>query len=317
MSQSPQEKSGQESVGLLSRVKELATILGTLSAAGGILFSSITYVTTQWAKNEEAKRAQLSTFSTYGQYLKRYQEFIQPALGSLMKDKTRMKLDEAMRKQNPSACKAVVANSTTNTGFEVFNSKELSDVRQVHNFYESIGYGLEKRQLDFEVIFDLITIPAYWNIYDPSSKWYDKEMGLRIEPKAISYLYPDFSVLLPWRSCLGTAFFGPNRPLSDFSDAVDKLGYNYLFARMKSLYEKSCDNGMPIDSSGGGFISRANGKWPDATLSNACSTLKNRINAMSSKSPAHKSWMELYHGNANDIDPELDNFFGKSINIIP
>jgi len=67
MSQSPEEKSSQESMSLLGRLKELATILGTLGAAGGILFSSITYVTTQWAKNDETKRAQLSTFSTYGQ----------------------------------------------------------------------------------------------------------------------------------------------------------------------------------------------------------------------------------------------------------
>jgi hypothetical protein len=315
MSQSPEQKSSQESMSLLGRVKELATILGTLGAAGGILFSSITYVTTQWAKNDEAKRAQLSTFSTYGQYLKRYQEFIQPALGRLMKDKTRMKLEEAMRKQNPSVCNAVVAGTTTKTGFEVFTSKELSDVRQVHNFYESIGYGLENRQLDFEVIFGLITVPAYWNIHDPLSKWYDKEMNLRNEPNAVSFLYPDFSVLLPWRSCLGSAFFGANRPLSDFSDSVDRLGYNYLFARMKSLYKRSCRNGKPLDSSGGGFISASNGKWQATTLSNACSTLKDRINIMSSKSPTLKSWMKLYHGNLNNIDPELD-FFGKPINFI-
>jgi hypothetical protein len=316
MAQSPDEKSSQESMSLLGRAKELATILGTLGAAGGILFSSITYVTTQWAKNDEAKRAQLSTFSTYGQYLKRYQEYIQPALGKLMKDKTRMKLEVAMRKQNPSVCNAVVAGTTTKTGFEVFTSKELRDVRQVHNFYESIGYGLENRQLDFEVIFGLITVPAYWNIHDPLSRWYDKNMDLRNEMNAVSFLYPDFSVLLPWRSCLGSAFFGANRPLSDFSDSVDRLGYNYLFARMKSLYKRSCRNGKPLDSSGGGFISASNGKtWPTATLSNACSTLKNRINTMSSKSPMLKSWMKLYHGNENNIDPELD-FFGKPMNFI-
>lgn len=315
MTQSPEDKGGRESASLIGKVKELATILGTLGAAGGILFSSITYVTTQWAKNDEAKRAQLSTFSTYGQYLKRYQDYIQPALGQLMKSKTRKQLEEAMRMRNPSACNAVVAGTTTKTGFEVFTSKELTDVRQVHNFYESIGYGLEKKQLDFEVIFGLITVPAYWNIHHPLSTWYEEDRDLQNKPNAVSFLYPDFSVLLPWRSCIGAKFFGPNRPLSDFSDSVDTLGYNYLFARMQYLYKASCHHGQPRDESGGGFISAPKGKkWPTATLAKACSTLKRRINTMSN-SPDRKSWMKLYNGNVNYIDEEF-NFFGRPLNFI-
>jgi hypothetical protein len=84
---------------------------------------------------------------------------------------------------------------------------------------------------------------------------------------------------------------------------------------MKSLYKRSCRNGNPLDSSGGGFINAPSGKWKTTTLSNACSTLRDRINTMSSKSPALKSWMKLYPGNVNNIDPELD-LFGKPINFI-
>jgi hypothetical protein len=103
--------------------------------------------------------------------------------------------------------------------------------------------------------------------------------------------------------------------LSDFSDSVDRLGFNYLFARMKSLYKRSCRNGKPLVSGEGGFVSAPDGKtWPATTLSNACLTLKRRINEMSSKNLS-KNWMELYHGNDNNIDPELE-FFGKSLNLI-
>jgi hypothetical protein len=315
MARSPEDNGRKDSASMLGKIKELATILGTLSAAGGILFSSITYVTTQWVKNDELRRAQLSTFSTYGEYLKRYQDSIQPSLGRIMKDKRRMNLEEGMREPNSLACNDVITKSTSKTGFEVFTSKELDDVRNAHNFYESIGYGLEKKQLDFEVIFGLITLPAYWNIYDPTSKWYDQSMELKGGSNAASFLYPDFSVLLPWRSCVEKAFFGANQPLSDFSDSVDRLGFNYLFARMKSLYKRSCRNGKPLDSGEGGFVSAPDGKtWPATTLSNACLTLKHRINEMSSKSLS-KNWMELYHGNDNNIDPEFE-FFGKSLNLI-
>jgi hypothetical protein len=121
----------------------------------------------------------LSTYSTYGQYLKKYQVEIQPALGRLMSNTKRLALDKDMRQlklkkkhKQDDFCALLIKGSTTGTGFELLNSKDFGDVRLVHNYYESIGYGLTQGQLDFEVIFDLIIVPAYWNIHNPSSDWY-------------------------------------------------------------------------------------------------------------------------------------------------
>jgi len=293
------------------RLKDLATAAGAVSAAVGIVFSSYTYVTTQWYKNDEAHRAQLSTFSTYGQYLKRYQTHIQPALGRLMEDPERLKLDQAMRRRDQRVCRALLDRTTTKTGFQVFMSPGLRDARDVHNFYESIGYGLAEGQLDFVVIFDLITLPAYWNIQDPSSEWYRKKLSsLQSKDLSLTYLYPDFSVLLPWRSCLGSGYFGPNKPLSDFSDGVDRLGFNYLFARAKYLYSSSCQNGSPKEDNtfvaSSGTVGRSK-----ADLVSACSTLRMRIREMAVANGRPKSWMKLYQGNQYDIDPDVV-VFGRS-----
>jgi hypothetical protein len=316
MEQSTNAQNTKEKSEWLTRLKEICAIAGTLSAAAGIVASSYTYVVTQWAKNDEIQRAQLSTFSTYGQYLKRYQDYIQPALGRLMQNKERIALDKAMRAEDQSVCKTILGRTTTGTGFEAFTSSAMKDARQVHNFYESIGYGLERGQLSFEIIFGLITVPSYWNIQNPSSDWYTKKSQSLKGHIPYTYIYPDFNVLLPLRSCLGASFFGRNMPLSDFSDSVDRLGYNYLFARMKYLYSRGCRNGKAGDRDSGVFIESPDGKtWPEPVLDHACATLRTRINAMSSSSEAPKSWMRLYPGNSNTIDPEL-TVLGRPLNII-
>jgi hypothetical protein len=49
----------------VSWLKDLATIAGSISAAAGIVLGAWTYTTTQWTKNDEAQRAQLSTGAFY------------------------------------------------------------------------------------------------------------------------------------------------------------------------------------------------------------------------------------------------------------
>jgi len=233
-----------------------------------------------------------------------------------MKNPARLELDKSMRSGEKASCRNLIGNTVTKTGFEVFTSKALDDVRNVHNYYESIGYGLSQGQLDFEVIFDLITIPAYWNIQDPSSSWYDpRKDNLQSGITSQTFLYPDFSVMLPWRSCLGSGFFGQSKPLSDFSDSLDRLGYNYLFARMRYLYRRSCKNGKSLQNNA--FAAPTNGgNWTGSTLDSACLRLKSRIHSMSSKQKASGSWMKLYPGNNNDLDPLLEfTWLGRTVRV--
>jgi hypothetical protein len=306
-----QDKSKEVNQPLAEKLKDLATAAGAISAAVGIIFSSYTYVTTQWSKNDEAQRAQLSTFSTYGQYLKNYQTYIQPALGRLMNDPERLRLDVAMRRKETGVCSDIINRANTKTGFQVFMSPSLKDARYVHNYYESVGYGLAQGQLDFEVIFDLITLPAYWNIQDPSSDWYKKRRDINSTDNiSLTYLYPDFSVLLPWRSCLGSGYFGLNKPLSDFSDGVDRLGFNYLFARAKYLYNRSCQHGKPLQDNAF-IVPDGNKESSSKNIPEACIILRARIREMALANGKPKTWLKLYQGNYFDIDPNI-TLFGRS-----
>jgi hypothetical protein len=71
---------------MVAVARDATVILGLISAAVGIAMSAYTYTATQWRKDAEQKRSQLSTYSTYGQYLKKYQDTIQPSLGRIMAD---------------------------------------------------------------------------------------------------------------------------------------------------------------------------------------------------------------------------------------
>jgi hypothetical protein len=94
-------------------------------------------------------------------------------------------------------------------------------------------------------------------------------------------------------------------PLNDFSDQVDRLGYNYLFARMKYLYSRSCKRGRPKE--GNIFIEPSGIKnWPKLDLLNACRVLSHRIHEMARANGTPKTWMQLYQGNRYDIDPDVD-----------
>jgi|688.fasta_scaffold258404_2 hypothetical protein len=294
----------------IAKLKDIATALTALSAAAGIAASSITYVTTQLSKNDEAQRAQLSTFSTYGQYLEKYQGTIQPALNSLMNDSARFELDQAMRKGDESVCMKIINQGKTKTGFQAFVSPGLKDARVVHNYYESVGYGLAQGQLDFEIIFDLITLPAFWNIYYPSSDWYKKKRDIsKAFDISQTYLSPDFSVLLPWRRCLASNYYGASQPLSDLSDQVDRLGFNYLFTRAKNLYRKSCKYGKPLERTE--FIDPdGQSARSQRDISEACIALRARIREMALTDGKPKAWMKLYSKNTFDIDQHI-TLFGR------
>lgn len=187
-------------------------------------------------------------------------------------------------------------------GYEVFSSPELKTYRSVHNYYESIGYSLAQDQLDFEIIFDLITLPNYWNIHDPTSSWYQASDDLAKYKSIRTFLYPDFSVMLPLRSCIGDNYFGKGMPLHDFSDSIDRLGYNYLFSRMRSLYRRECFPKKRTNSSKYTSPVIIDSHLPQERLS-ACDVLHRRLLDMRQPVGKPATWMTLYPSTPVDIDP--------------
>lgn len=302
------EPSQRNSINWMEFAKDVSGIVVSLGAAIGILGSAITYILTEKAKHDEAQRTQLTTYKTYGAYLSLYRDSIQPLMGELLRDSKRRSLEEealALRKKgqggSSAACTDLIQQSTTHTGFEVFSSPKYSTYRSMHNFFESIGYALSQGQLDFEIIFDLITLPNYWSIHEPASPWYLASGDLMRYKTAKTYLYPDFSVMLPLRACIGDNYFGMGKPLHDFSDSIDMLGFNYLFARMRSLYRRECWPDETVNHSK--YNSPVVVSSPGAEALSACQVLRRRLMAMKQANGKPASWMTLYSTTPVDIDP--------------
>ena len=294
--------------GLMDLAKDISSIVVSLGAAVGIVGSAFTYILTEKAKRDEAQKTQLTTYKTYGNYLSLYRTDIQPQLGELLKDKERQMLEQdalALRENakagSSESCIKLIYSTTTRTGFEAFSSPKHKTYRDVHNYYESIGYALRQGQLDFEIIFDLITLPNYWNIYDPSSSWYRASDDLSMFKSTRTYLYPDFSVMLPLRTCIGDNYYGESKQLHDFSDHIDMLGYNYLFTRMRSLYRREC---WPKEDS---LLNRFNLRTIEDISSpnrlSSCDVLRRRLQDMKKASDKPAIWMALYSTTQTEIDP--------------
>lgn len=302
----------KESNDWIQKAKEISGYVVALGAAASIMGSAWTYIITEMYKRDEAQKTQLTTYKTYGGYLNQYRTQIQPMIGSLLKDKERLELErEALELRNigkdkgkdnsSKICLEIIRRSTTETGLEAFSSKEYNTYREVHNYYEAIGYALSEGQLDFEIIFNLITLPTFWNIYDPLSPWYKSADELASHKKVRTYLYPDLSVMLALRSCIGSNYFGKGLPLNDFSDYTDQLGYNYLFARMRSLYRRRC---APDGKLGSAMINKMDRAESD------CDILRKRLNDMKRSEGKPASWMKLYSTTDRNIeDPILIKLF--------
>lgn len=152
-------------------------------------------------------------------------------------DKSRDKTTEIYTK-NPErlrfdqTCKALLASTKSNTGFEVFASDNFEDFRKIHDFYESLGFAIKNHLIQFETVFNMFTYPATW-----TDKYYDNE----ISPWAT------FDPFFEIETCLRKNWFGESnsesdtKSLQDFSDNFLQLGNNYHYKRISNEYNNlSC-----------------------------------------------------------------------------
>jgi hypothetical protein len=201
----------------------IATIVAGLAATGtgvGAIWNLYLLAQSQVSKMEIENRSNLSNYSSYAKYLSNYQSIIQPAISRILK-----------KKWNELQCQEILQKTSSKTGMEVFGSEEYKDFRIAHNFYESLGFSLKNKVINFDIIFDLFTYPAYWALDE--EEWY-----LSKNPE--DWLKGNFSTLRPMRECIGDNYFGKGKELRDFSDNIDQLGYNYLYARLQGKFNRDC-----------------------------------------------------------------------------
>lgn len=245
------------------RIQEIALLLGAIATiVAGVtgIWNLYLLAQSQLTRIENENRNNLSTYASYGKYLIIYREEIQSDISKLLNNDEWNELDDE-------SCKTLIIDTTkSKTGIELFGSTSYDDFRKVHNFYESLGFSLRKKVINFDIVFDLFTYPSYWDL--DNRKWY-----LSNDPKV--WLKPYFSVLLNMRRCIGENYFGIGKPLNDFSDNIDQLGYNYLYARLKYKFKNDCDGAKKL-------------------ASDICPLLKDRIQAFEKNETGNEIWKKIY-----------------------
>jgi hypothetical protein len=217
----------------LKTIKIVITNGAILVAGAGILGNIWVYLISQINATQIAAREDLSTYASYGKLLEKYRNDIEPAIGNFLRNKQYLSLDKNPRNINTDGtfkdpdeynirCKNLLQTKTsTYSGFELFNLKEYEDYRVVHNFYETLGFSLRNKLINFETVFNMFIYPAYWE---------QGEMWASVDP------------FYELELCLRENWFGEGRPLKDFSDNFLQLGYNYHYRRLLSQVKTlGCD----------------------------------------------------------------------------
>ena len=139
---------------------------------------------------------------------------------------------ESERRRFDDSCKALLDSQRNQTGMEVFfdstnnltNSSNFMKFREIHNFYESLGFAIKNKLVQFDTAFHLFVYPASWDDDEQRSIWATFDPFFEIE------------------TCLRKNWFGEsqqedsNKSLSDFSDNFLQLGTNYHYARLTNKY---------------------------------------------------------------------------------
>jgi hypothetical protein len=76
------------------------------------------------------------------------------------------------------------------------------------------------------------------------------------------------------RRCIEENYFGIEKPLQDFSDNIDQLGYNYLYRRLKYKFQNNCSD--------------------QNVSSDICTLLRERIQAFETGKNGNEIWKKLY-----------------------
>jgi len=190
-------------------VAGLVALYPTIDVAMKLYQSLSLSISSQLRAEQNAEILQLSSYANFGQLLKEYR-LIEPNLNNFKNQY--QKLFEPSKNANE-ICKTLIKEYKS--GASIYYSKNFSDYKQVHDFFETLGLLLDKDVIDFNLVFQLFTFPG---------KFPDGKYSIDIP-----YLNP----LVSLDECIASNWFRENDSLPDFGAYVKQLGYNYAFARLK------------------------------------------------------------------------------------
>jgi hypothetical protein len=256
------------------RLQDIGILIATITTiATGLtaIWNLYLFAQSQLTKIDNENRVNLSSYGSYGTYLNKYRDEIQPALSIILNQDIYRQIlldkdNNELVRLDDEACKNLIIEKTkSHTGIELFGSGTYEKFRDVHNFYETLAFSLKNKVINFEIVFDLFTYPAYWDLQDKN--WY-------LLDNSDEWLEADFAVLRPMRECIGNNYFGIDRPLKDFSDNIDQLAYNYLYLRLKYKFKNDCHE--------------------QDKASDICPLLEKRIQAFETNMNGNEEWKRLY-----------------------
>ncbi|MDJ0661280.1 MAG: hypothetical protein QNJ42_17580 [Crocosphaera sp.] len=114
-------------------------------------------------------------------------------------------------------CKALVNATNSKTAYELYYSDNdyFENFRTIHEFFASLSLAIDKKAIEFDSVFELITYPAS----DGSSD----EQSLSVS----------FNPLFEIENCLKKHWFGIDNQLTDFSYHFLRLKKNYHYKRIQ------------------------------------------------------------------------------------
>ena len=130
--------------------KQLAlavAIVSALSTLAGAGWSLIEFAKATREQARVARISQLTTYASFGELLKRYHVIEKSTDGFMRQHRTPDWDLSALLKQYQ-------------TGASVYYSQELSEFRDIHQFYEELGTLIRFNAVDFELVFQVITFPS-------------------------------------------------------------------------------------------------------------------------------------------------------------
>jgi len=173
----------------------IITLITAVASLASLTWDFSKFVNSQLERDKAARIAQLTTYSTFGDMLKRYQEIAKLTYEFLDKYREdpldQSKLDLLLAKYK--------------TGSAIFySSPELGDFSEIREFYEELGTLIRFGAIDFDLAFQVVTFPT----------------DFLEETKALA----DF---------IGDNWFGANRRLPSFMLNMRLLAENYENKRNK------------------------------------------------------------------------------------
>jgi len=133
--------------GFGKKLAVFVAIVSSLTAISSAAWSLIELAKETRERSKVARIAQLTTYASFGKFLERYHVIEQKTDDFMKRDRQkRIDRDDLLRGYQ--------------TGASIYYSDELRDFREIHQFYEELATLIRFGEVDFELVFQLITFPS-------------------------------------------------------------------------------------------------------------------------------------------------------------